>query len=165
MFLICDFLSTRCFERFIVSLKLFEVRSFSHPRKQLSSRFVGMGVFGRKSAPAINLMCDIVRFSAEESQFMEMTQCVWPETFCDSRGGVAAVCFVARYRRRLILPSSLAKCNGRRYTSGWSIATSASSRCFWYRRWWEDVDANTDADVGVGANDDEDEIVGLVFEA
>ena len=59
-------------------------------------------------------MCDIVRFSAEEYQLVEMSQCVWPETFNDSprRGFLkknqnaprpSDVCLVANYRRRLVL--------------------------------------------------------------
>ena len=75
-------------------------------------------------------MYDIVHFSAEQSRFVEMTQCVWPERFSDIGGVVAHVSLVVSCHMRLILPSGLAMCNGRRYTAGWNIANSASSRCF-----------------------------------
>ena len=78
--------------------------------------FCGIGVFSRKRAPVIHLMIIIARFSAEESQFVEMTQCVWPESFYGRRGGVAAVFLVASYNMRLILLRSLTTGNGRRYT-------------------------------------------------
>ena len=70
-------------------------------------------------------------------------------------GTLTAVFLVAKCRRRLILPISLAACNARRYTAEWSIATSASSRCFRCHR-CSDVGAVVD----VGASDDDGEYDG-----
>ena len=97
-----------------------------------------------------------MRFSAEESQFVEMTHCVWLEKFSDSRGRVVAVCLVASYRRRLILFSNSAKCNGRRYNVGTNILVRPVD-AFSSAGAGAAVGVDTNANVGVGNSDDDGE--------